>query len=60
MVNQYELEIQQYTKTEGNLWIYRVYESIEDTVKFASIDVEMTVAEIYEGVLLEEVELSEL
>ena len=59
LINQYELEIQQYTKTEDNLWIYRVYESTENIVKFASIDVEMNVAEIYEGVSFEEVTSSE-
>ena len=60
LINQYELEIQQYTKTDDNLWIYRVYESTEDIVKFASIDIEITVAEIYERVAFEEVELSEM
>lgn len=55
LINQYELEIQQYTKTENNLWIYRVYEAMEDIVKFASVDVEMNVSEIYEGVSFEEV-----
>ena len=58
LINQYELEIQQYIKTDDNLWIYRVYESIEDTVKFALIDVEVTVAEIYEGVTFEEINSS--
>ena len=56
LINQYELEIQQYTKTDNNLWIYRVYESIEDIVKFASLDIEMTVAEIYEGISLDKIE----
>ena len=55
LINQYELEIQQYTKSDGGFWIYRVYESTEDIVKFGSIEVEMTVAEIYEGISFEEV-----
>ena len=37
-----------------------MYESTEDIVKFASIDIEITVAEIYERVAFEEVELSEM
>ncbi|MCY7322084.1 MAG: Uma2 family endonuclease [Phormidesmis sp. CAN_BIN36] len=59
LINQYELEIQQYAKTENNLWIYRVYESTEDLIKFTSVDVEMNVSEIYEGVFFEEVVSSE-
>ena len=55
LINQYELEIQQYTKSDGGFWIYRVSESTEDVVKLGSIDVEMTVTEIYEGVSFEEV-----
>ena len=55
LINQYDLEIQQYTKSDGGFWIYRVYESTEDIVKFVSIEVEMTVAEIYEGISFEEV-----
>jgi Uma2 family endonuclease len=50
LINQYQIEIQQYTKTNDGFWIYRVYESIEETVKFGAIDIEMTLAEIYEGV----------
>jgi Uma2 family endonuclease len=59
LINQYELEIQQYTKSDGDFWIYRVYESTEDIVKFGSIEVEMTVAEIYEGVSFEEINKTE-
>ena len=55
LINQYDLEIQQYTKSDGGFWIYRVYESTEDIVKFVLIEVEMTVAEIYEGISFEEV-----
>ncbi len=55
LINQYELEIQQYTKSDGDFWIYRVYELTEDIVKFGSIEVEMTVAEIYEGISFEEI-----
>jgi Uma2 family endonuclease len=58
LINQYELDIQQYTKTDGGFWIYRVYESLEETVKLASIDVEMTVAEIYEGISFEQNDIS--
>jgi Uma2 family endonuclease len=52
LVNQYALEIQQYQRSEGGFWLYRAYESAAETVTFASIDLEMTVAEIYQGVTL--------
>jgi Uma2 family endonuclease len=50
LVNQYALEIQQYQRSEGGFWLYRAYESAAETVTFASIDLEMTVAAIYQGV----------
>jgi Uma2 family endonuclease len=53
LINQYQVEIQQYTKTNDGFWIYRVYESTSETIKFGSIDAEMSVAEIYEGVTFE-------
>jgi Uma2 family endonuclease len=53
LISQYELEIQHYTKTDGGLWIYRAYESIDDAITLTSINTEMTVANIYEGVSFE-------
>ncbi len=53
LINQYEPEIQHYTKTDGGLWIYRAYESMEDTITLTSINIEMTVSTIYEGVFFE-------
>jgi Uma2 family endonuclease len=57
LINQHELDIQHYTKTESGLWIYRAYESIDDAIALASIDTEITVATIYEGVSLESASL---
>jgi Uma2 family endonuclease len=50
LVNQYELEIQHYAKVDGGFWIYRAYESINDTIVLTFIDTEITVATIYESV----------
>lgn len=50
LINQYEAEIEQYKRSEEDLWLFRAYESDAKTIKFASIDVEMTVEEIYENV----------
>lgn len=53
LINQYEIEIQHYTKTDGGLWIYRAYESRDDTIMFTSINTEIAVATLYEGVSFE-------
>ncbi|KAM3103163.1 Uma2 family endonuclease [Phormidesmis sp. 146-12] len=54
LINQYALEVQQYTKSDHNSWIYRVYELPEEVVKFTSVEIAMTVAEIYEGISFQE------
>jgi Uma2 family endonuclease len=53
LINQYEVEIQHYTKTDGGLWIYRAYEFIDDAITLTSINTEITVATLYEGVSFE-------
>jgi Uma2 family endonuclease len=53
LISQYELEIQHYTKSDGGIWIYRAYESIDDAITLASINTKITVANIYEGVSFE-------
>jgi Uma2 family endonuclease len=50
LINQNHVEIHQYTKAEGGFWLFRAYESEAETVKFTSIDLEVTVADIYQGV----------
>lgn len=50
LVNQYFADVQQYTKTDQDFWIYRNYESIENTLKFGMIDAEIKLSEIYEGI----------
>ncbi len=50
MVDQYSLEVQHYIKTDQGFWQYRVYESLEDVIAFGSIDIEMGLGEIYEGI----------
>ena len=53
LVNQYDIEVQLYTRTNEGFWQYRAYESLEDTVQLTSIETEITVAEIYEGIEIE-------
>lgn len=50
LINQYEISIEHYTKTQDNSWLFRAYEAEAEKVMFASINVEMTVQDIYEGV----------
>lgn len=50
LINQYDVAIDHYTKAEGDAWLLRAYESATEKLTFTSIDVEMTFADIYEGV----------
>ncbi len=59
LIDQYDLEIQHYTKSDGGFWIYRVYESIDDVIALTSINTEITVATIYEGVSFASIPLPE-
>lgn len=54
LINQYEIDIQQYTKTDEGFWMYRAYESDSDIITLAAIETELKVAEIYEGVTFEQ------
>jgi Uma2 family endonuclease len=50
LINQYELEIQHYAKTDSNFWLYRTYEATDDVIVLSSIDTEIKVADIYHGI----------
>lgn len=50
LINQYDLEVKQYTKTDSDFWMFRAYETAADTIALTSIDVELTVASLYEGI----------
>lgn len=50
LVNQYLVEVQQYTKTDRGFWIYRSYESTEELLKFGTIEAELNLTEIYEDI----------
>lgn len=50
LINQYATEIEHYTKAKGNSWLFRAYEVSTDKIVFASISLEMTIADIYENV----------
>ena len=50
LINQYRTEIEHCTKADGNSWLFRAYESSKDKIIFASINIEMTIEDIYEDV----------
>lgn len=50
LINQYEVQIEQYTKTEEGLWLLREYETENTSITFSCIGVDMAIADIYEGV----------
>jgi Uma2 family endonuclease len=53
LISQYEVDIQHYTKAEGGFWIYRTYETLEETIALTSINTDISVASIYEGIVVE-------
>jgi Uma2 family endonuclease len=54
LISQYEIDIQHYTKAEGGFWIYRTYETLEETIALTSINTDINVANIYEGIVFED------
>jgi Uma2 family endonuclease len=50
LIDQYALEVQHYVKSDDGFWLYRAYESMDDVIGLTSIDAEIAVAMIYEGV----------
>lgn len=53
LVNQSEFLVTQYMKTESNQWLFREYEGETATVSFASVEVQMSMSEIYAKVVFE-------
>lgn len=55
LINQYLVEVQQYTKTDEGFWIYRSYESIDNSLKFGTIEADLNLTDIYAGISLDAV-----
>ena len=53
LVHQSEFLVAQYIKTESNEWLFREYEGESATVSFASVEVQMSMSEIYNKVVFE-------
>ena len=50
LVNQYQIQVEQYTRTAEGLWLFREYETEAETIAFAAGKAPLTLAEIYDGV----------
>jgi Uma2 family endonuclease len=50
LIDQYGIEMEQYTKTSKDTWLFRAYELDAERILLASVDLEMTIQDIYEGV----------
>ncbi|MEG4073482.1 Uma2 family endonuclease [Microcoleus sp. Pol14C2] len=53
LVNQSEFLVAQYIKTESKEWLFREYEGESAIVSFASVEVQMSMLDIYELVVFE-------
>lgn len=50
LVSQSEVRVEQFVRVEANEWLLRVYEGLEATMGLDSLQVEIGMREIYEGV----------
>ena len=50
LIDQYRLQVQQYSKTESNKWIFSEYSCAGDRVSLTSIPVEFSVGDLYENI----------
>jgi Uma2 family endonuclease len=53
LVDQYEFLVEQYLKNESGQWLFQEYEGESATVSFASVGVQMSMSDIYVGVVIE-------
>jgi Uma2 family endonuclease len=50
LIDQYRLQVQQYSKTDANKWIFSEYSCAGDRVSLTSIPVEFSLADLYENI----------
>ena len=53
LVDQYEFLVEQYLKNESGQWLFQEYEGESATISFASVGVQLSMSDIYEGVVIE-------
>jgi len=50
LIDQYRVQVQQYSKTDANKWIFSEYSCAGDRVSLTSISVEFLLADLYENI----------
>jgi Uma2 family endonuclease len=50
LIDQYRLQVEQYSKTEANKWIFSEYGVIGDRLMLTSVQVEIAIADLYENI----------
>ncbi|WP_293329623.1 Uma2 family endonuclease [Microcoleus sp. CAWBG58] len=50
LIDQYRVQVEQYSKTEANKWIFSEYSCAGDRLMLSSISVEISVADLYENI----------
>lgn len=58
LIDQYEILVEQFLKTESGQWLFQDYEGDTATVSFTSVGIEMSMSDIYERVIFESKEKS--
>ncbi|GET38329.1 Uma2 family endonuclease [Microseira wollei] len=53
LVDQYEFLVEQYLKNESGQWLFQEYEGESATISLASVGVQMSMSDIYEGVVID-------
>ena len=50
LIDQYRLQVEQYSKTEANKWIFSEYSCMGDRLTLTSVAVEIVLADLYENI----------
>ncbi|MEG3959245.1 Uma2 family endonuclease [Microcoleus sp. herbarium2] len=50
LIDQYRLQVEQYSKTEANKWIFSEYSCMGDRLTLTSVTVEISLADLYENI----------
>ncbi|MEG3969594.1 Uma2 family endonuclease [Microcoleus sp. T2B6] len=50
LIDQYRLQVEQYSKTEANKWIFSEYSCMGDRLSLKSVAVEISLADLYENI----------
>ncbi|MCL1466837.1 Uma2 family endonuclease [Argonema galeatum] len=54
LIDQYEYSVEQYVKNESEKWLFQEYEGADANISLVSLEVEMSMSDIYEGVTFED------